>query len=113
GPETPSLSAGTGFIIDKEGYILTNNHVVDGADVIRVSLYGAGRFESYPAKIVGRDLLTDSALLQLTEMPSRPLQVARFGDSSQMQPGDWVVAIGNPFGLTHTVTVGVISALER
>ena len=105
--------AGTGFIIDKTGFILTNNHVVEGADVIRVSLFGGGRQESYAAKVVGRDVLTDSALIQLTEMPSTPLQEARFGDSQQLEPGDWVMAIGNPFGLTHTVTVGVISALGR
>ena len=112
--EAPRTSgAGTGFVIDKAGFILTNNHVVDGADVIRVSLFGGGRTESYPARIVGRDVLTDSALLQLEEMPGTPLQEVRFGDSSQMQPGDWVVAIGNPFGLSHTVTVGVVSALER
>ena len=105
--------AGTGFIVDKAGFILTNNHVVEGADVIRVSLFNSGRTESYAAKVVGRDLLTDSALIQLTEMPDAPLQEARFGDSAQLQQGDWVVAIGNPFGLTHTVTVGVISALGR
>ncbi|CAN5452806.1 MAG: PDZ domain-containing protein [Acidobacteria bacterium] len=113
GEAPPTAGAGTGFVVDKAGFILTNNHVVEGADVIRVSLFGGGRTESYPAQIVGRDVLTDSALLQLTEMPSTPLQEVRFGDSSQMQPGDWVVAIGNPFGLAHTVTVGVISALER
>jgi serine protease Do len=104
---------GTGFIIDKAGFILTNNHVVEGADNIRVSLYGGGRTESYAAKVVGRDVLTDSALIQLTEMPSSPLQEAKFGDSDQMQPGDWVMAIGNPFELGHTITVGVISALGR
>jgi serine protease Do len=104
---------GTGFIIDKAGFILTNNHVVDGADSIRVSLYGGGRTESYSAKVVGHDVLTDTALIQLTEMPSAPLQEAKFGDSAQMQPGDWVMAIGNPFELGHTVTVGVISALGR
>ena len=54
--------------------------------------------------MVGRDTLTDSALIQLTDMPATPLQEAKFGDSEQMQPGDWVVAIGNPFGLSHTVT---------
>jgi serine protease Do len=104
---------GTGFIIDKSGFILTNNHVVEGADDIRVSLFGGGRTESYAAKVIGRDSLTDIALIQLTDMPSAPLQEARFGDSAQMQPGDWVVAIGNPFNLSHTVTVGVISALGR
>jgi serine protease Do len=62
---------------------------------------------------VGHDALTDSALIQLTEMPSTPLQEAKFGDSAQMQQGDWVMAIGNPFALGHTVTVGVISALDR
>jgi serine protease Do len=110
-PRMPS--AGTGFIVDKAGFILTNNHVIDGADVIRVSLYGGGRTESYAAKVVGRDVLTDTALIQLTEMPAAPLTEAKFGDSSQMQQGDWVMAIGNPFQLGHTVTVGVISALGR
>ena len=105
--------AGTGFIVDKAGFILTNNHVVEGAEVIRVSLFGGGRTESYGAKVVGRDPLTDSALIQLTEMPSTPLQEAKFGDSSQLEQGDWVMAIGNPFGFGHTVTVGVISAKGR
>ncbi|HXW07037.1 MAG TPA: trypsin-like peptidase domain-containing protein [Vicinamibacterales bacterium] len=104
---------GTGFIIDKSGLILTNNHVVEGADDIRVSLFGGGRTESYTAKVIGRDVLTDSALIQLTEMPKAALQEVKFGDSDQMQPGDWVMAIGNPFNLNHTVTVGVISALGR
>ena len=104
---------GTGFIIDKTGFILTNNHVVEDAEEIRVSLFGGGRTEAYAAKVIGRDPLTDTALIQLTEMPSAALQEARFGDSSQMQPGDWVMAIGNPFNLSHTVTVGVISALGR
>ena len=105
--------SGTGFIIDKSGFILTNNHVVEGADDIRVSLFGGGRTESYAAKVIGRDSLTDVALIQLTEMPGTPLQEASFGDSAQMQPGDWVMAIGNPFNLSHTITVGVISALGR
>jgi serine protease Do len=104
---------GTGFIIDRSGFILTKNHVVEGADDIRVSLFGGGRTESYAAKVIGRDALTDTALIQLAEAPSASLQEARFGDSAQMQPGDWVVAIGNPFNLSHTVTVGVISALGR
>jgi serine protease Do len=105
--------AGTGFIIGKDGYILTNNHVVDGAETIRVSLYGAERTETYSAKVVGHDVLTDSALLRLTEMPPAPLTEMKFGDSDQMQPGDWVMAIGNPFRLGHSVSVGVISALGR
>jgi serine protease Do len=68
---------------------------------------------SYQAKVIGRDPLTDSALIQLVEKPSRPLQEAKFGDSSQVEAGDWVMAIGNPFGQDHTVTVGVISATSR
>jgi serine protease Do len=109
----PTEGAGTGFIIDKSGYILTNNHVIEGADVIRVSLFGGGRTESYAAKVVGRDPLTDSALIQLTETPRTPLNEVRFGDSAQLEQGDWVMAIGNPFGLSHTVTVGVVSAVGR
>jgi serine protease Do len=104
---------GTGFIIDKSGFILTNNHVVEDADKIWVKPYGAMRLERYAAKVIGRDPLTDSALIQLTEMPSTALQEVKFGDSGQMQQGDWVMAIGNPFDLGHTVTVGVISAIGR
>jgi serine protease Do len=106
-------AAGTGFIIDKSGLILTNNHVVEGASRIKVSLYGEDDDQEYDAKIVGRDPLTDSALIELTEKPDHVLPAIEFGDSSQMQPGDWVMAIGNPFNLAHTVSVGVISALER
>jgi serine protease Do len=109
--------AGTGFIIDKAGFILTNNHVVEDADEIQVGLFGANMANPnehlYAARVIGRDTLTDSALIQLTEMPATPLQEAKFGDSDQMQPGDWVMAIGNPFNLSHTVTVGVVSALGR
>jgi serine protease Do len=106
-------AAGTGFIIDKSGLILTNNHVVAGATKIKVSLYGEDDDQEYDAKIVGRDPLSDSALIELTEKPDHTLPEIKFGDSSQMQPGDFVMAIGNPFGLAHTVSVGVISALER
>ena len=106
-------AAGTGFIIDKAGFILTNNHVVEGATKIEVSLYGEDADQEYAAKVIGRDPLTDSALIELTEKPNHTLPEIKFGDSSQVQPGDWVMAIGNPFGLAHTVSVGVISALER
>src|SRR3954469_20406292 len=105
--------AGTGFIIDPSGFILTNNHVVEGAETIRISLYGGERLDLFAAKVVGHDTLTDTALLQLTDMPRQPLTAIRFGDSDQMQPGDWVMAIGNPFKLGHSVSVGVISALGR
>ena len=106
-------AAGTGFIIDKAGFILTNNHVVEGATKIEVSLYGADDDQEYEARVIGRDPLTDSALIELIEKPDHMLPEVKFGDSAQMQPGDWVMAIGNPFGLAHTVSVGVISALER
>jgi serine protease Do len=105
--------AGTGFIIDGAGLILTNNHVVSGATKITVALYAEEDAEEYEAKVVGRDPLTDSALIQLTEKPDHALPTARLGRSKDVQPGDWVMAIGNPFNLAHTVTVGVISAVGR
>ena len=108
-----TVAAGTGFIISKDGLILTNNHVVEGASKIEVSLYGEDADQLYEAKLVGRDALTDSALIQLTQKPNHTLPEAKFGDSSQVAAGDWVMAIGNPFGFRHTVTVGVISATER
>ena len=112
--EAPILEgAGTGFIIDKAGFILTNNHVIEGAETIRVSFDDELRAETFAAKVIGRDALTDSALIQLTEMPTHPLTEVKLGDSDQMQPGDWVMAIGNPFRLGHSVSVGVISALGR
>src|SRR5262252_8508403 len=110
--EPIARAAGTGFIISKDGFILTNNHVVEDAIKIEVSLYLDDE-NTYSAKVIGRDALTDSALIQLVEHPKSPLPEARFGDSSQMQPGDWVMAIGNPFSLAHTVSVGVISATKR
>jgi serine protease Do len=116
-PSVPrqARGAGSGFIIDKAGYILTNNHVVEDATSIEVKLSTMKDSEPYglAAKIVGRDELSDTALLQLTEMPKTELVAAKFGDSSQMAPGDWVVAIGNPFELSNTVTVGVVSAVGR
>ena len=106
-------SAGTGFVIEKSGLILTNNHVVDGATKILVSLYGEDDDQQYEARIVGQDPLTDSALIELTEKPTHALPEIKFGDSNQMQPGDWVMAIGNPFGFSHTVSVGVVSGIGR
>ena len=111
--EQTLVAAGTGFIISAEGLILTNNHVVEDTTRIQVGLYGTEEDLFYDAKIIGRDQLTDSALIQLTQKPDHTLPVAKFGDSSQMAPGDWVMAIGNPFNLAHTVSVGVISAVER
>ena len=111
--EQTTVAAGTGFIISKDGLILTNNHVIDGATKIEVSLFGEDNDQSYAAKLVGKDALTDSALIQLTEMPNHPLPEAKFGDSAQMAAGDWVMAIGNPFNQGWTVTVGVVSATGR
>ena len=111
--EQTTHAAGSGFIISKDGFILTNNHVVEDATKIEVGLYGDDPEVTYQAKVIGKDALTDSALIQLVEKPKDPLPEAKFGDSSQMAAGDWVMAIGNPFNYAHTVTVGVISAEKR
>ena len=111
--EQTTHAAGTGFIISKDGFILTNNHVVEDATKIEIGLYGDEADVTYEAKLIGKDPLTDSALIQLVEKPKEPLTEARFGDSSQMASGDWVMAIGNPFNYAHTVTVGVLSAEKR
>ncbi|MCC7009304.1 MAG: PDZ domain-containing protein [Acidobacteria bacterium] len=112
--EMPTQGDGSGFIIDKvNGYVLTNNHVVENAKSIEVTLSSMGESdEGLAAKVIGRDELSDTALIQLTTVP-KDLQEAKFGDSDQMAPGDWVMAIGNPFRLSNTVTVGVISAVGR
>ncbi|MBN1592594.1 MAG: DegQ family serine endoprotease [Candidatus Coatesbacteria bacterium] len=101
-------AGGTGFIIDKSGLILTNNHVVEEADEIDVKLLDDREFS---AKVVGRDPETDVALVKIEADENLP--VAQLGDSNALQVGDWVIAIGNPYGLDHTVTVGVVSAKER
>jgi len=108
-----AVAAGTGFIINDSGMILTNSHVVDEADRVWVSLYGDESDIRYEAKVIGSDPLTDSALIELVEKPSEKLPAVSFGDSSLVLPGDWVMAIGNPFNLSHTVSVGVVSALKR
>jgi serine protease Do len=107
--EQETQSAGSGFVISRDGYILTNNHVVEGATKIEVGFFNEDSDIYYEARVIGRDPLTDSALIQLVDA-KKDLTEVKFGDSSQMQPGDWVVAIGNPFSLGHTVSVGVISA---
>jgi len=101
-------SLGTGFIIDKDGYILTNNHVVEQTTDIKVLLANDGE---YAAKIIGRDPLTDMALIHIT--PDQPLEPIEFGDSDNLEVGDWVIAIGNPYGLGNTVTAGIVSAKYR
>jgi serine protease Do len=99
---------GTGFIIDKDGYILTNNHVVEGADEITVTLTDKTTFT---AKVIGRDSKTDLALIKISG--ARDLTPITLGDSDKMEAGDWVLAIGNPFGFNNTVTAGIISAKYR
>ena len=102
-------SLGSGFIIDSEGYVVTNNHVVEGADKIKVILVGG---KEYKATIKGRDPKTDLALIQIVAPPA-DLPFLKFGDSDAIRQGDWVMAVGNPFGLSHTVTQGIISAKGR
>ncbi len=99
---------GSGFIISKDGYIVTNNHVVERAKEIQVILEDG---ESYDAKVVGKDPKTDLALLKIN--PKKELKAVTFGDSDSLRIGDWVIAIGNPFGLGHTVTAGIVSAKGR
>jgi len=111
--EPTMVAVGSGFIISKDGLILTNNHVVEGATKIQVGLFGEDADQLYNAKLIGHDQLSDTALIQLIDKPSHALLEARFGDSAQMEAGDWVMAIGNPFGFAHTVTVGVVSASAR
>ncbi len=99
---------GSGFIIDKNGYIVTNNHVINGADQITVSLTDGRKFK---AQLVGADEKTDLALLKIEA--EKPLPAVKFGRSDTMRVGDWVVTIGNPFGLGQTVTTGIVSARHR
>jgi serine protease Do len=99
---------GSGFIINKKGFILTNYHVVEGADEITVTLEDG---DSFPGKVVGSDEKTDVALVQIET--KKDLPVLALGSSDSLLVGDWVVAIGNPFGLDHTVTAGIVSAKGR
>jgi len=101
--------AGSGFVIDPRGYVLTNNHVVEGAFNIRVK-FDDGR--TLEGEVLGRDPLTDVALIKLKNPPSN-IPVLKLGDSDAMRVGDWVVAIGNPFGLASSVSAGIISAKAR
>ncbi len=107
-PQRRATSLGSGFIIDPTGYVVTNNHVIADADEITVTLADDQRLK---AKVIGRDVKTDLALLKVE--PTSPLTAVPFGNSSIMRVGDWVVAIGNPFGLGGTVTAGIISARHR
>ena len=102
-------SLGSGFVIDPQGYIITNNHVIEGADKIKVKLVEGKELE---ATIKGLDPKTDLALIKLTN-PPKDLPYLVLGDSEAIRVGDWVMAVGNPFGLSHTVTQGIISAKGR
>jgi len=101
-------SLGSGFVISHDGYIFTNNHVVEQADKILVKLSDG---KEYEAKVIGKDAQTDIALIKIK--PNDNLPVAEIGDSNKLRVGDWVLAIGNPFGLEQTVTAGIVSAKGR
>jgi serine protease Do len=102
------IALGSGFIIDPSGYVVTNSHVVGNAGKVELTLQDNTK---YPAKIIGRDPKTDIAVLKINA--DKPLPYVTFGDSSAAQVGDWVMAVGNPFGLGGTVTTGIISARGR
>jgi serine protease Do len=107
-PERRAQSLGSGFIIDSSGYVVTNNHVIEGADEVSVILQDNTTLK---AEIIGRDESGDIALLKVKS--DKPLPTVDFGDSTQSRVGDWVLAIGNPFGLGGTVTAGIVSARGR
>ncbi|MEJ2286325.1 MAG: DegQ family serine endoprotease [Desulfobacterales bacterium] len=108
-PKMKTHALGSGFVISKEGLILTNNHVVEKATEIKIKLQNG---QEYDAKLVGRDPKTDLALVQVAPDNDFP-EPAVLGDSDSLRVGDWVMAVGNPFGLGHTVTTGIISAKSR
>jgi len=107
-PEFKQPGLGSGFIIDRDGYIVTNNHVVDGADTIKVILKDE---TEYPAKVIGRDPVTDIALIKIEAKGNLP--TVALGSSDDLKVGEWVTAIGSPFGLQYTVTAGIVSAKGR
>jgi len=108
----PRRGTGSGFIIDSDGHIITNNHVIEGAEEILVNLEDE---KEYTATLIGSDPKTDIALIKINreEGNDTPFPYLQMGDSDKLEVGEWVVAIGNPFGLSHTVTVGVVSAKQR
>ena len=105
--ERKATALGSGFIIDKKGMVVTNNHVIQGADDIIVSVNGS----EYEAKVIGKDPYMDLAVLQIQS--DEKFQPVSFGDSDKARVGDWVIAIGNPFGFGGTVTTGIISSRNR
>ena len=113
--QRPKRGMGSGFVIDKEGHILTNYHVIEEAGEIVVILDDNGTEKEYTATLVGSDPKTDIALIKINRESgdNKDFPFLRLGSSENLEVGEWVVAIGNPFGLSHTVTVGVVSALGR
>ena len=101
-------SLGSGFVIDPSGLVVTNNHVIADADEINVVFADGSKIK---AEIVGRDTKSDIALLRIK--PDKPLKAVKFGDSDKLRIGEWVIAIGNPFGLGGSVTAGIVSARNR
>ena len=116
-PQPPQRGGGTGsgFIINAEGYLLTNHHVINGANKIKVRLQIADKEQVYEAELIGSDKKTDIALLKIKRdgNDTTPFPYIPMGDSKQLEVGEWVIAIGNPFGLSHTVTTGIVSAKGR
>ena len=106
-------SIGSGVIIDKRGYVLTNYHVVERASDIQVALGDGRNKKSYPGKIVGKDSRTDLAVIKIEPKKNEDFPTVPLGDSDKIRIGDWAVALGSPFGLEHTLTVGVISAKRQ
>jgi serine protease Do len=106
--ERKARGAGSGFIISKDGYVVTNNHVVEDATEVTVTLANK---KEYKAKVIGRDPKTDVAVVKID--PKEPLTAASLGNSDSLRVGDWVMAVGNPFGLSNTVTAGIVSAKNR
>jgi 2-alkenal reductase len=104
------IASGSGFVIDAEGHIVTNNHVVEDADDVRVTFSDGAVMH---AEVVGKDPFSDLAVIQVSPPPGYALTVVELGDSDALQPGQTVIAIGNPFGLTGSMTVGTISAVGR
>jgi serine protease Do len=109
-PQQPrkALATGSGFIIDKTGFIVTNNHVIENATKITVKLPDGHEFS---AKLIGTDPATDVALVKINS--DKPFPTVEFGDDKKVRVGDWVIAVGNPFGLSNTVTAGIVSSLGR
>jgi S1-C subfamily serine protease len=107
--ELPSEGEGSGAVIDRDGHVVTNSHVVEGAEIIQVTLYNG---KAYEAKVVGRDRNTDVAVVRIAA-PGEELFPVVFGDSTRLQVGQRVFALGNPFGLERTLSTGIVSSLDR